>query len=111
MNSMLKKKDWSTTPRRALTATEIVTQLAQLHGWTLQGEGHNLTIGKTYRFANYYQTIAFVNAVAFVAHVQDHHPELVVSFNQCVVRFNTHDVHGISVTDFTCAAATDALVQ
>ncbi len=111
MNSMLKKNDWSTTPRRALTATEVVTQLAQLDGWTLQGEGQSLTIGKTYRFANYYQTMAFVNAVAFVAHVQDHHPELAVSFNQCVVRFNTHDVDGISLTDFTCAAAIDANLQ
>ena len=108
---MLKTKDWSTTPRRALTATELVTQLAQLDGWTLQGEGKSLTIGKTYRFANYYQTMAFVNAVAFVAHVQDHHPELAVSFNQCVVRFNTHDVDGISLTDFTCAAAIDANLQ
>ena len=111
MNSMLKKKDWSNTPRRALTATEIVTQLAQRDGWTLHGEGKSLTIGKTYRFANYYQTIAFVNAVAFVAHVQDHHPELAVSFNQCVVRFNTHDVDGISSSDFACAAAIDASLQ
>ena len=108
---MIKKKDWSTTPRRVLTATEIVSQLARLDGWTLQGEGAGLSITKTFLFSNYYQTIAFVNAVAFVAHVQDHHPDLRVRFDHCVVSFNTHDVGGISGTDFECAALIDASLQ
>ena len=108
---MIKKKDWSTTPRRALTATEIVSQLARLDGWTLQGEDAGLSITKNFLFSNYYQTIAFVNAVAFVAHVQDHHPDLLVRFNQCVVSFNTHDVGGLSNTDFECAALIDASLQ
>lgn len=106
---MIPKVDWSTRPRRALSATEIVTGLAKLDGWTLQGEAASIAIAKTYAFANYYQTIAFVNAVAFIAHVNDHHPELTVAFNRCVVRFNTHDVGGISSTDFECAKAVDAL--
>ena len=111
MPSMLKKRDWSATTRRGLTTTEIVTQLSKLEGWGLQGEGTTLCIAKTYRFANFYQTVAFVNAVAFVAHVQDHHPELAVSFNRCVVQFNTHDVGGLSGTDFECATAIDASLQ
>ena len=110
MTGMMKKVDWSTIPRRALTATEIVSQLARRDGWTLSGEGSNLAIEKAYQFANYYQTIAFVNALAFITHVSDHHPDLSVSYNRCVVRFNTHDVAGISSTDFECAAATDALL-
>jgi len=110
MSGMIKKVDWSTKPRRALTATEIVSQLAKLEGWTLSGEGSTLAIEKTYHFANYYQTLAFVNALAFVAHVSDHHPDLGVSYSRCVVRFNTHDVNGISATDFECAAAADALL-
>ena len=110
MTSMIKKADWSTTPRRALSATEIVGQLAKLNGWTLQGEGDELSITKTFEFSNYYQTIAFVNALAFQAHVSDHHPELTVGYNRCIVRFNTHDVNGLSNTDFTCAAAADALL-
>lgn len=110
MNSMIKTRDWSTVARRALTATEIVTRLAQLEGWTLRGEGTDIAIEKTYQFSNYYQTLAFVNALAFVAHVSDHHPELLVSYNRCVVRFNTHDVHGISETDFQCATAADSLL-
>ncbi|RCW76008.1 4a-hydroxytetrahydrobiopterin dehydratase [Pseudorhodoferax soli] len=109
--STLPKKDWATTPRRALKPTDIVTRLAQLQGWTLRGDGENVAIEKTYRFANYHETMAFVNAVAFVAHVQDHHPELLVRYDHCVVALNTHDVHGISETDFDCAARFDALLQ
>ncbi|MEO8542207.1 MAG: 4a-hydroxytetrahydrobiopterin dehydratase [Betaproteobacteria bacterium] len=108
---MIKSVDWSTVARRALTPTEIVTRLAQLEGWTLRGEGPDVAIEKTYQFANYYQTMAFVNALAFVAHVSDHHPELLVSYNRCVVRFNTHDVRGISDTDFQCASAADGLLK
>ena len=110
MSSTIKKVDWSRTARRALTATEIVSQMAKLEGWTLSGEGATLAIEKTYHFANYYQTMAFVNALAFIAHVSDHHPDLAVSYNRCVVRFNTHDVNGISATDFECATASDALL-
>ena len=110
MTSDLKKKDWSTLTRKALTATEIVAKLAQLEGWSLHGDGANVAIEKTYRFANYFETIAFVNALAFIAHAEDHHPDLSVHYNRCVVRLNTHDVHGISSTDFECAAQFDALV-
>ena len=101
----------STAPtRRALSATEIVTSLSKLEGWTLSGDGADLAIEKTYSFANYYETIAFVNAVAFIAHQQDHHPELAVHYSRCVVRYNTHDVSGLSVRDFDCAARLDALL-
>ena len=108
--TMLKKVDWSQHQRRALTPTEIVKKLADLPGWTLSGDGEAVAIEKTFRFANYYETISFVNALAFVANAQDHHPDLSVHYNRCVVRFNTHDVKGISETDFDCAARADALL-
>ena len=110
MTTMLKKKDWSLLARRALTATDIVTSLAVTPGWKLTGDGADVAIEKTYRFDNYYETISFVNAVAFIANAQDHHPDLSVHYNRCVVRFNTHDVKGISETDFECAAQIDALL-
>ena len=89
-----------------LSSTEILEHLAQFSGWQLvQG-----AIEKTYAFKNYHETIAFVNALAWICHVEDHHPELAVSYNRCVVRFNTHSVGGISVNDFICAAKVDALV-
>ena len=108
--TILKKKDWSAQPRRALTATEIVAKLAQLEGWTLSGDGADVAIEKTYSFANYYETIAFVNALAFIAHTQDHHPDLSVHYNRCAVRLNTHDVGGLSAIDFDCAARFDTLL-
>lgn len=110
MTTVLKKKDWSLLPRRALNATEIVTRLANAPGWKLTGDGADVAIEKTYTFDNYYETISFVNAVAFVANAQDHHPELSVHYGRCVVRFNTHDVKGLSETDFESASLVDALL-
>lgn len=110
MSTMLKKRDWSAETRRALNPAEVVSQLARLEGWTLEGDGPSVAIAKTYTFADYHETISFVNALAFVAHRQDHHPELSVHYNRCVVRFNTHDVHGVSTSDFECAALVDALL-
>ena len=78
----------------------------QFSGWHLK-DG---SIEKTYSFKNYYETIAFVNALAWVCNTEDHHPDLAVSYSRCVVRFNTHSVGGISINDFICAAKTDALV-
>ncbi len=108
--SQLPIKDWSTQQRRACSATEIVSHLAKLDGWKLTGDGAVVAIEKTFHFANYFETVAFVNAVALVAHKQDHHPDLQVHYNRCVVCFNTHDVGGISMTDFDCAAQVDALL-
>jgi len=79
-------------------------------GWQLGGSGADVVIEKTYTFANYYETIAFVNAVAFIANTQDHHPELSVHYSRCGVRFNTHDVQGLTDTDFECASLVDALL-
>ena len=110
MSSMLKIKDWKTQPRRALSATEIVAALSRLEGWKLSGDGRDVAIEKSFAFANYFETIAFVNALALVAHRHDHHPDLSVHYNRCVVRFNTHDVGGLSATDFECAGQADALL-
>jgi 4a-hydroxytetrahydrobiopterin dehydratase len=105
-----KKKDWSTLARRACTATEIVANLAKLDNWKLTGEEQSLAIEKTFNFANYFETIAFVNALAFIVHKQNHHPDLSVHYSRCVVRFNTHDVGGLTATDFECAAMIDGLI-
>jgi 4a-hydroxytetrahydrobiopterin dehydratase len=110
MNPILKPTQTTTPVIRALRAAEIVAKMAQLEGWTLTGDGPTVALEKSFSFSNYYQTIAFVNAVAFVAHAQNHHPDLAVHFNRCVVHFNTHDVGGISMRDFDCAALVDALL-
>ena len=96
--------------RTALTATQIIASLAKVEGWKLHGDGADVAIEKTYRFDNFLKTMAFVNALAYIAEQQDHHPELLVTYGSCSVRFNTHDVHGVSRSDFECAALVDALL-
>ena len=112
MTSMLVIKNWATEKqkRRALSATEGVSGLSRVDGWKLTGDGTDVAIEKTFSFTNYFETIAFVNALALIAHRQDHHPDLSVHYNRCVVRFNTHDVSGISQTDLDCAAQANALL-
>jgi len=97
--------------RSALTGPQIVAKLAQLQGWRLSGDGADLAIEKTYSFKGYLQTIAFVNAVAFLAEQSDHHPDLQVAYKTCNVRWRTHDVKGLSPSDFECAAKLDALMD
>lgn len=80
--------------------------LAQLDGWARSGG----EIRKTYTFKNYYQTMAFVNAAAYVAHREDHHPEMLVGYTACTVTYTTHAIGGLSENDFICAAKLDALV-
>jgi 4a-hydroxytetrahydrobiopterin dehydratase len=98
--------------RRALSATELVTHLTQLNGDSAQGwKLMDGALEKAFVFANFHETMAFVNAVAWIAHQEDHHPELALSFGRCTVRFNTHDVDGISLSDFHCATAVDQLLK
>lgn len=111
MISGLPRKDWKAEPRRiAMSPTQRVSALSKVDGWRLAGSGEQVVIEKEYRFANYFETIAFVNAVAFIAHAADHHPDLQVSYSRCMVRLNTHDAHGVTQTDFECAARFDALL-
>jgi 4a-hydroxytetrahydrobiopterin dehydratase len=76
-----------------------------LDGWNIEGG----KLVKTFGFSNYYETMAFVNALAWISHKEDHHPELVVGYKTCQVRYDTHSVGGLSLNDFICAAKADAL--
>jgi 4a-hydroxytetrahydrobiopterin dehydratase len=91
----------------ALGQDQINSLLAQLDGW---GQ-HGSAINKIFDFKNFHETMAFVNAVAWVSNQQDHHPELMVGYNKCKVEYMTHAVHGLSENDFICAAKVDALFQ
>ena len=83
--------------------------MLQLPGWELAENDQALL--RTFRFDNYHQTMAFVNALAWVAHREDHHPDLGVHYDRAVVRFSTHDVGGLSENDFICAAKASALLE
>jgi 4a-hydroxytetrahydrobiopterin dehydratase len=85
---------------------KLQTALAALPGWTRAGE----RIEKTFRFADYYHTIAFVNAVASIAHREDLNPDLEVHYDRCGVAWSTHSAGGITQNDLICAAKVEAIV-
>jgi len=88
-----------------LTDAQAQALLAEVPGWSLEGA----KLVRTFRFANYYETLAFVNASAFISHQVDHHPELHVTYNTVKVAYDTHSVNGLSRNDFVCAAKLNAL--
>ncbi len=99
------------SPRRGnehrLTQARIRELMPDLPGWELADDGKALS--KTFRFDDYYRTMSFVNALAHMANREDHHPDLGVHYDRCVVHYSTHDVGGLSENDFICAARADAL--
>jgi 4a-hydroxytetrahydrobiopterin dehydratase len=90
-----------------LAEADAQALLAELPGWTLE---RNL-LAKTFGFANYHETLAFVNAAAWIAHREDHHPDLLVGYNRCRIEWSTHSVGGLSENDFICAARVEALLE
>ena len=113
MNDLIPLPQAHCIPRQGaehrLTEARIRELLPQVPGWELTESGQALC--KTFRFSDYYRTMAYVNALAFMAHREDHHPDLGVHYNRCVVRYSTHDVGGLSENDFICAAKADALAE
>jgi 4a-hydroxytetrahydrobiopterin dehydratase len=89
-----------------LSVPQIEAALIELPGWTYSND----ELVREFKFADYYRTMAFVNALAHIAHREDHHPDMSVHYNRAVVRFSTHDVGGISENDLICAAKASALV-
>jgi 4a-hydroxytetrahydrobiopterin dehydratase len=90
-----------------LTQDQTRQMLRGLQGWSVE----NGRLAKSYSFQNYYQTMAFVNALAWVSHREDHHPDLLVTYNSCRVEYVTHAIGGLSENDFICAAKCDALFE
>lgn len=90
-----------------LDSARINALLPQIPQWTLAGDGASLS--REFRFRDFHATMAFVNALAWIAHQQDHHPDLQVGYNRCLVTWRTHAAGGLSLNDFICAARTDAL--
>lgn len=95
-------------PTHRLDPAAVRTALAVLPDWQLDAQGH--TIGKTFTFDDFHRTMAFVNALAWIAHREDHHPDFEVGYSRCIVRYSTHDVGGISRNDLICAAKVEQLL-
>lgn len=92
-----------------LEATRVRQLLEEVAGWKVNDD--HTAIQREFKFKNYYETIAFVNALAWIANQQDHHPDLEVSYNRCAVTFSTHSIGGLSNNDFICAARVNALLE
>lgn len=88
---------------------EVQRLLGDLPGWALVEDGR--AIARTFAFKNYFRTMAFVNAVAWIAHTEDHHPDMTVHWGKVVVRYSTHAIGGLSENDFVCAAKVNALLD
>jgi len=88
-------------------AQQTREMLAQLKGWIVE-DGR---LVKLYAFRDYHETMAFVNALAWISHREDHHPDLQVGYNKCRVEYVTHAIGGLSENDFICAAKADALFR
>lgn len=97
-----------TSRPQALDSDEVATYLSQLDGWEYESDSPQ--IRREFRFRNYYETMAFVNAVAWIANSEDHHPDMIVTYNRCTVSYTTHSVNALSLNDFICASKIDALL-
>lgn len=91
-----------------LAREQAVDMLAHVPGWSLNDAATELS--RTFKFKNYHETLAFVNAQAWVAHREDHHPDIEVGYNRCHMRFSTHSIKGLSENDYICAARINALL-
>lgn len=107
MTSLLHKTSRPRENEPALSRSQAQTLLSEIPGWALNDTATEISRG--YKFKNYFETLAFVNALAWIVHREDHHPDLEVGYNRCLIRFSTHSVKGLSENDFICAAKINAL--
>jgi 4a-hydroxytetrahydrobiopterin dehydratase len=91
----------------ALGADALAAQLAELPRWVFRDGA----LEARFDFGNYHETIAFVNALAWMVHGEDHHPDLAVGYDRCTVRWRTHSAGGVTINDFICAARSDAVFE
>jgi 4a-hydroxytetrahydrobiopterin dehydratase len=94
---------------KTINQQEITEALSSMSGWSYQSDNNAIT--KAFSFKGYYATMAFVNAVAWIAHQEKHHPDMLVSYNKVVVSYQTHEAQGITRNDLICAAKVDRLLD
>lgn len=93
----------------AMGIEEANKELSNLDNWTMNDEATE--ISKEYEFKDFYRTMAFVNALAYMANKENHHPDLAIGYNYCHIRYSTHAIDGLSINDFICAAKIDVLAN
>lgn len=92
----------------ALTRAQAEDMMRQLSNeWHLSDDARR--VRREFKFKDFYRTMSFVNAVAHLANIEDHHPDLEVGYGRCRIEFSTHAIGGLSENDFICAAKIDAI--
>lgn len=92
----------------SLNPAQVEVLMPQLNDWQVKQD--NTIIHKSFKFNDFYQTMAFVNVIAWIANTENHHPDLEIGYNYCKVNFMTHAIKGLSHNDFICAAKIDKLL-
>ena len=92
-----------------MTLEEALEMQPEVPSWEIIHDGQ--VIRRLFTFANHYEVMAFVNAIAWISHREDHHPALTVGYSRCEVEYTTHAVEGLTENDFICAAKVDALLD
>lgn len=99
----------SPTKLECLTKEQIQNALSKLTmEWNLSEDGKEII--RAFQFKGFYKTMAFVNSIAWIAQKEQHHPDMQVSFNQCIVHYTTHDADGLTANDFNCARQIESLL-
>ncbi len=94
---------------RIFSQEEIASELNQLKNWSYHADEN--VIERTFSFKGFYKTMAFVNAIAWMAHQEQHHPDMKVSYNQVIVQYQSHEAGGITKNDIICARLVDSLIN
>jgi len=94
-----------TAPLSPAEAEKLLAKLTS--AWKLTDDAKELR--RAFPFKDFYRTMSFVNALAHIANIEDHHPDLEVGYNYCRVQFTTHSIKGLSENDFICAAKIDLI--
>ena len=92
-----------------LSAEVVQGYLGQVPQWALTAGKEE--IWRTFKFKNYYEALAFVNATAWISHRENHHPDIELGYNKVTMRYSTHSAGGLTMNDFICAAKMDALLN
>jgi 4a-hydroxytetrahydrobiopterin dehydratase len=90
-----------------MSREEAQTAMTEVEGWELSEDG--LCIHRRFEFKGFYKCMAFINAMAWIANNENHHPDFAAGYNYCDVTFTTHAINGLSENDFICAAKINAL--
>jgi len=88
---------------------EAEAMLGEIEGWKLSEDGK--TIHRRFEFRGFFRTMSFINAMAWIANTENHHPDFSAGYNYCEVGFTTHAIGGLSENDFICAAKINALLE